>query len=117
MFGQPLFVINRDVWNGIPSDLQKIMEEVSVDYVEYGLGQLDKQVRSLEADFRAAGVTFINLSDPEKEKAKALGAEPVWQEWAKSMDGHGYAGQELLELYMGLLRKYEQQEKTMMESG
>jgi len=93
--GSPVYAmsINSDTWKSIPSDLQKVISEVSEDWWDY----FEKRVTEVQKQDRIflqeQGMTFLEFSDEDKAKVRAL---PVFDEYKKKYiqraKDHGYAG-------------------------
>ncbi|MET4698788.1 TRAP-type mannitol/chloroaromatic compound transport system substrate-binding protein [Constrictibacter sp. MBR-5] len=50
--------------------------------------------------FDKAGLTRITYDDAQLAELQEKGAKPVWQDWAKEMDGKGVPGQHLLDVVL-----------------
>jgi TRAP-type transport system periplasmic protein len=83
------FVMNKDKWAALPSDLQKIMTEVAVatkDKQGALWNEMDIEGRDL---FKSGGGQILPLSDAEVARwVKAV--EPVTGDYKKSMASKGY---------------------------
>jgi TRAP-type C4-dicarboxylate transport system substrate-binding protein len=88
------WVMNKDKWNGLPPDIQKIFTEVASETREKQgalWNEMDIEGRDV---FKSAGGQMINLSDTEAAKwVKAV--EPVIAEYKKSMVSKGFKESEI----------------------
>ncbi|MEM9488583.1 MAG: C4-dicarboxylate TRAP transporter substrate-binding protein, partial [Myxococcota bacterium] len=93
---------NADFWNGLPEEVQNVMQEVAYDYRDHvaevaaGAGGA-----SIEA-YEAAGGKVTELS-PEARLAWAEGMPNLAKEWAADMDSKGLPGSAMLTAYMNAL--------------
>ena len=82
-------VMNKDKWNGLPPDLQKIFKEVSSEALEWQArlwNEMDIEGRDV---FKAKGGQVITLSDAEAAKwVKAV--QPVIGAYRKHMTEEGF---------------------------
>ena len=106
-WGAPV-VINEDTWNELPADVQKVMRDVSSEYIDVQTDAFAGQRDEWVGEFQDAGVTFIHFSDEDKQKVKEM-SQPVWEKWVTDMDNKGYPGQEIFDAYWNALRKFEQE--------
>lgn len=94
-------IMNRDVWNSLPADVQKVFDETSMPQ-----SRLCGEVfMDLEADAREVILAYdkevgnpppYELPAAEKERwIKAV--QSVYDEWLQSMEAKGLPGQALLE--------------------
>ena len=88
------FVMNKDKWNGLPPDIQKIFTEVASETREKQAAiwnEMDIEGRDL---FKSQGGQVIPLSDAEAAKwLKAV--EPVIGDYKKNMVAKGYKESEV----------------------
>ncbi len=96
--------INRDVFNGLPPEVQKVFLEVGREYADkLAKAQADSAAKAVEA-MRAGGAKVVVLSDAERKRwADALPNVPM--EWAKDMEAKGLPGKAMVQGYLDGLRK------------
>lgn len=88
-------VMNKDKWNSIPEDLQKIITEVSEEWIEKQ-GQAWDQSDEEGAEFvQELGKEFVELT-PEQEKLFVDAMVPVLDEYVTATEGKGLPGREFL---------------------
>jgi TRAP-type C4-dicarboxylate transport system substrate-binding protein len=84
------FVMNKNKWNTLPADVQKVMMEVGQEIMMANA----KQWNDLDIDsrdyFKSVGGQVINLSDAEAAKWKKA-VEPVIAAFKKDMAGKGHS--------------------------
>jgi len=99
-------VMNKEKWNSLPPDIQKIIEQINEEYVEkQGIvwDEIDKVGR--EATLKL-GNKIVSLSQEEDlrwEKA----VKPLLDEYKKNMKDKGLPGEEVLSFYFQTIYKYQ----------
>lgn len=98
-------IMNLDKWNSLPTDVQKIFELVSVEWIgKHGKAWDESDVEGL-AFSRSLGNEIIPLSAAESARwAKAV--EPVVDEYIKTMSEKGYPAQDYVNYIKALIIKY-----------
>jgi len=92
-------VVNRDVWDSLPPNIQQIMEETAIDAYHYNIQLLADQTVEAQQVMKDAGVTFYTLSQTEKTKwASLLPNFP--QEWVDEVNAKGQPGTEIMTLFI-----------------
>lgn len=96
--------INKDVFEGLPEELQTILRETAEDYArasnEATQGWSAKSLGILGDD---DAITFVKIS-PE-EKARWAAAMPnIAKEWADQAESQGYPGHDVLAAFMDGIR-------------
>jgi TRAP-type C4-dicarboxylate transport system substrate-binding protein len=82
-FAEPLNVlINLELWNSLPKDLQSILQLVLRDWSHWG-GMIIEPPRIIKTmnTFKAGNVELIDLSPEDTAKVQAAAVQ-VWDEWA-----------------------------------
>ena len=105
-----LVTINLDTWNGLPADIQQVIEEVSAEAVERNIEiYLEANLRSKQA-YEEAETNIIRLSEEERARIQEVN-EQLWEEWVAARKDQGYTeAQEVFDLWVQLVRKYEEQD-------
>ncbi|WP_298067324.1 TRAP transporter substrate-binding protein [uncultured Mailhella sp.] len=117
-------VINEDVYNGLPEDLRKILDEVSGDFADrafmkYWEAADTDAIKKWRADM--GGKEFILLSDADYAKARELMQPPV-DAWFDSLTQKGLPGADMkktfyeLEHKLGIPWKDSLIQKTWLET-
>ena len=88
-------VMNKDKWNALPEDLQKIMTEVSEEWVYKQGAAWDESDKQGEAFVKELGKDFVSLSDADNA-ALVQAMEPVYAEYVAAAKEKGLPGEEFL---------------------
>jgi TRAP-type transport system periplasmic protein len=99
-------LMNKNKWNNLPADIQKIFSEVGETYVD-GYDKFNSQLNkdrtaSAPKDF---GIEVIELSKDELGKFAAVD-QPVRQAFASGLEAKGLPGKKLLDSFSQLEKKY-----------
>jgi TRAP-type C4-dicarboxylate transport system substrate-binding protein len=99
-------VMNKDKWNSLPPDVQKVIEAVNVEWIEKTgkvWDEIDKEGREFTL---ARGNKIIGLSKEEDEKwAKQV--RPILDEYVANMKSKNLPGEEALKFYLGEVKKLQ----------
>lgn len=99
-------VMNKDKWNSLPPDVQKVIEAVNVEWIEKTgkvWDEIDKEGREFTL---ARGNQIIALSKEEDEKwAKQV--RSILDEYVASMKAKNLPGDEVLKFYLGEVKKLQ----------
>jgi TRAP-type C4-dicarboxylate transport system substrate-binding protein len=99
-------VMNKDKWNALSPDVQKIVEKVNEEWIEKqgkAWDEIDKQGRAFTLK---SGNKIIPLSKEEDLKwSKAVA--PILDEYVNSMKQKGLPGDEVLKFYLETISKYQ----------
>lgn len=99
--------VNKDTWNKLPPEVQKVLQEVAIDYRDH-LAKLAASLgdSSLQKYKKAGGNVFV-LSKADRSKwAKSI--PNIAQEWAQDLDKEGLQGTAMLTYYMEKMRAANQ---------
>ncbi len=99
-------VMNKEKWNALPPDIQKIIEKINEEWIEK-TGKVWDDVDKAGKEFTLKlGNQIISLSKEENEKwAKAV--RPLLDEYVKNMKDKGLPGEAALKFYMDQLKKLQ----------
>lgn len=82
-------VMNQDVWNSLPSDIQQIIEELNYEMTVFTGEYLDNHVaESIEWSKKEHGVEILTLTDEEKKKWDSMLLE-MQEEYVNQLEGNG----------------------------
>jgi len=98
--------MNKKVWNSLPSDLKKIIDEMSKEYIEESgkaWDALDKSGKNFAIE---KGTKFLSLSKEEEEKWEKA-AEKPFKEYIKRMKSSGLPGEEALKFVRNYLSTHK----------
>ena len=99
-------VMNKQKWNAIPPDLQKIIEKINEEYIEKQ-GKAWDEIDKAGRDFTIArGNKIISLS-PDENRRWEKAVKPLLDEYKKNMKDKGLPGQEALSFYLQTIYKYQ----------
>lgn len=99
-------VMNKDKWNSLPPDVQKIIEQVNEEYIEKQ-GKVWDEIDKSGRDYTTSrGNKVIPLSPAENLKwEKAV--KPLLDNYKKAMKDKGLPGDEVLNFYLQAINKYQ----------
>lgn len=99
-------IMNKDIWNKLPADIQKIFEEASAWYQEEGvkmdMGEIQKAVNIVKKDGHT--VTYLT---PKELKVWTDAAKPVNEEWIEKNEAKGIPAKAIYKEYKKLIKKYK----------
>lgn len=100
-------VMNKDVYDGMPDDLKKVVDSVSGEYGRTLFKEFweKKQYESLNTWVTQMGGKLHVLSDADYAKADML-TEPVMQEWVDIVTKAGLPGKDIEAKFRELEKKY-----------
>ncbi|MBI5521155.1 MAG: TRAP transporter substrate-binding protein [Desulfarculus sp.] len=99
-------VMNKDKWNSLPPDVQKIIEEINAEWIEkqgQQWNELDQEARQFGQE---KGVTMVKAT-PQEEAEVAEKMKPLFAKYVKGAQEKGLPGQEALDF----CREYMKQVK------
>jgi TRAP-type C4-dicarboxylate transport system substrate-binding protein len=99
-------VMNKDKWNSLPPDVQKIIEKVNEEYIEKQ-GKTWDEIEKAGRDFTISRgnkiVSFLQDEDWRWQKA----VKPLLDEYVKNMENKGLPGDVVLRFYLETIYKYQ----------
>lgn len=99
--------MNRNAWDKLPPDVQKVFEEMTVSAGALCGETLDNEAAWVIEELKARGDKFYYL--PPEEKAKWQKAvSPMYQAWIKMLNDKGMSGQGIFDQMMAISEKYRQ---------
>lgn len=104
-----MFIINSDVWESLPADVQEIIMEATEWRVnaqnEADLLEVQKGIDVAEE----AGHTFIELTD-EEVRLWSEAVKPTYDKWIADCEAKGLPGRAVFEETLQLIEQYSQAE-------
>jgi len=98
-------IMNLDKWNSLPTDVQKIFELVSVEWIgKHGKAWDESDVEGL-AYSKSLGNQVIPLSAAESDRWAKI-VEPISDEYVKQMSAKGFPAQDYVDYIRALIVKY-----------
>jgi TRAP-type C4-dicarboxylate transport system substrate-binding protein len=98
--------MNKAKWNGLPPDIQKIIEQINGEWFEkHGKGwdEIDKAGKEFTIKL---GNKIVTLSVDENRKWERA-VKPLYDEYVKSMKDKGLPGEEVQKFFLEGLYKYQ----------
>lgn len=97
--------INKDTWESLPEEVQKIMTEVGQEFTDHVAGEVANEMdeTGLE-EMTKNGLEIVELKAGEKEKYAEL-MPNMCKDWAEECDEAGYKGTEMMKRYLELLEE------------
>jgi TRAP-type C4-dicarboxylate transport system substrate-binding protein len=98
--------MNKNRWNALPPDIQKIIEQINVEYIEkHGKGwdEIDKAGKDFALKL---GNKIITLPLDENRRWERV-VKPLYDEYVKSMKDKGLPGDEVLRFCLETLYKLQ----------
>ena len=96
-----VFLMNKDFWNSLPSDIQDIIDDINVEVAEQHL--IDQQA-AIDGAWEELEdlITVYTLPESEMDRWRATVA-PITDEWIADMEAQGIPGQEAYDLMREVL--------------
>jgi len=108
MYGTTYLAMNKDVYESLPNDDRKILDELSSELVDYAASRHAKIFKDAIIDMvKNYNCKFYDFSSEEKEKVCKITSNVSWQDWVDRANKAGKPGQETLDKYIALVKKYE----------
>lgn len=98
-----IVAMNKDKWNSIPPDLQKIIEQINLEYIEKQGKLWDTMDKEGMEYSHQRGNKSIKLSAEENAKWAAK-AQPLFDEYVKKTKDKNLPGDEALKFIRGYLK-------------
>ena len=95
--------VNADYWKSLPQEVKDVLRAVAIDYRDHVAGiAMDRAAVALEK-YIASGGKVVELTTDDRA-AWAAAMPNLAQEWAKTLNGNGESGTQMLDSYLGKLR-------------
>jgi TRAP-type C4-dicarboxylate transport system substrate-binding protein len=99
-------VMNKDKWNALPPDVQKIIEQVNEEYIEKQ-GKVWDEIDKAGRDYTIGrGNKIISLT-PDESLRWDKAVKPLLDEYKKNMKDKGLPGDEVISFYLQTIYKYQ----------
>jgi TRAP-type C4-dicarboxylate transport system substrate-binding protein len=101
-------LINLDVWNKLPADIQKIILEVEKENYQDARARYLRHRKEAEGKLKAEGATIHSI-DPN-ERQKWIDASPnFFDQWVKSCEkkGKGAGAKQMRAMWIDIVKKYD----------
>ena len=100
-------VINGRTWDRLPTEVQSVLEEVSVDYRDELARETDRISAHAKEVFEAEGGVVISMTEQQRREW-AQNLPDLAFDWVLSMERKGLPGREILADYMQIMRDNDQ---------
>jgi TRAP-type C4-dicarboxylate transport system substrate-binding protein len=101
--GGAYVVMNKGKWNALPAEIQKIIEEINVEYIEK-LGRLwddyDKEAKDYFVQ-KGGKVTVLSKTESNRWAEKV---RPLLDDYVERMKSKGLPGEEALKFFVDYLK-------------
>lgn len=96
------YSINQSVWDKLPDDVKKAMNEASEAITPKACADVDKEQQVTQQKMKEQGIAFVPLSDATRGEMKDK-LKGVAQEWAAGLDSRGKQASTALKEFEALL--------------
>ncbi len=90
------FMMNKDSWESLPSDIQNVFKKVGEEQVDNFIQIYREWYKEIFAAYDKMGMQFFELSAEDKKQIREA-ARPVWKRWLETQKKKGIPGQEVLD--------------------
>lgn len=97
-------VMNKEKWNNLPKDIQKIIDEVNAEWIEKQGEAWDKSDLEGTEFVQSLGHEFITL-EPDEEKTLVEAVSPILEDYVNITETKGLPGQAVLSDIQEMLRR------------
>lgn len=100
-----IWLMTEEKWNGLPEDIQKIMEDTAYELADSTL-KVELQKDAIE-EAKEKGIEFVEVSSLDQDAQDLLEEASVntWMEWIDSKEKEGHPGKEVAKLWAELIVK------------
>jgi TRAP-type C4-dicarboxylate transport system substrate-binding protein len=98
-------VMNKDKWNSLPADLQKILQDAALEFIPNGYRDHFLDESPLDVAAKDYGLTVIELTPDELARWQEV-QDTVRAEWVAEMQAEGRDGETILKTWDSLCEKY-----------
>jgi TRAP-type C4-dicarboxylate transport system substrate-binding protein len=96
-----VFIMNKDFWNSLPSDIQKIIDDIDAELAQQHLIDQQAAIDESWAELDKY-ITLYTISEEEMDRWRQTVA-PITDEWIADMEAQGLPGQEAYDLMQEVL--------------
>lgn len=109
--GGPVWVIKKTVFNKLPTDIQRVIKEVSLEMATFMADREASFLKKADETFKKAKVTVIDFPKAEQAKYEKAGVMPVIEAWIKDKEDRGLPGRQVWETLRKAAMKYEKKRR------
>lgn len=104
-------VMNKDKWDSLPEDVQKVIEELNREMTDFTGEYLDNHVKeSIDWSIENHGLEIVSLSNSEKETWDKL-LQNMQEDYVQKLEKEGQPAKEYLTKMKTLIEKYNAESK------
>jgi TRAP-type C4-dicarboxylate transport system substrate-binding protein len=96
------YVINLDVWNGLPVPVQDVIDKAAAETNAHLCGQIETANSRAITEMEALGTKFLSESQETKAQFAPV-ADKLHAAWAKALDDRGLPGTEVVKSFQEAL--------------
>jgi TRAP-type C4-dicarboxylate transport system substrate-binding protein len=98
-----VLTVNKNVWNSLPPETQKIFLEVGRDAEDLGPRLIKEDEDNLINSFRKGGMQFTQFSPKDREKWRNLPEiKALPDQWANQVEAKGFPGKKIMDIWLDL---------------
>jgi TRAP-type C4-dicarboxylate transport system substrate-binding protein len=110
VYGLTYFAISKKTYESFPPDVKKVIDQLREDANAHHRQWMDSFGKeATKKIFDQKNVYLTSWTSEEKAKAKAMVTPVIWEDWLSEMKNNGLPGEEFLDIYKKLIKKYESQ--------
>lgn len=103
-----VYAINEKVWQGLPKDVQDIIQKAGEDTVKHGSEVIDKSQEEFAQKFEKEGMQIYRLT-PEDKKVWGEKIKGIKDIWINEMEGKGLPGKKVYDEFEKLCKEVVKQ--------
>ena len=105
-FGQFLFIMNKETWNSIPSDLQAIIDEVAKKESEAEIVKIMSGLPKTWEEIKSKGIEVYSIIDEEMTRWRKA-TEAIAGDYVKSKQGSNFPVKEAYDMMKKVVADYK----------
>ena len=98
-------IMNKEKWDSLPPDIQKVIDDASVWAAHETAGRLRIRGDKARKLCMERGDTFVTPT-PEEMKLWRDALKPVWEKWIEEREAEGLPGRAVLNETLRLIEQY-----------
>jgi TRAP-type C4-dicarboxylate transport system substrate-binding protein len=98
-------VMNKEKWSSLPSDIQRVMDEVSAEWIDVHGRTWDEVDSEGKVYTLSLGNTIIDLSGEESARWRNA-VQSVMQEYVETAKKSGFDGEQYVDMLQSLIARY-----------
>jgi TRAP-type C4-dicarboxylate transport system substrate-binding protein len=106
--GGPMWVMKKSVFEKLPTDVQKVIKEVSQEMTEHMAARENEFLKTAKDTFVENGVTIIEFPPEEQKSYEEVGVMPVVQKWIQDKEKKGLPAEKVWNVLRDATEKYKE---------